>query len=122
MSAGLPTPLITFTSFPDSYIDTVESFQLDTYSMPSESSTPSNPPGPVAMTVGAASPGFQPNTYGPLFDTTINRPVLAAQVMPLGPLRVSPWAATLTLRSGAILKIRSGPGCDMLNLASKPIP
>src|SRR5690242_14565 len=62
ISAGLGTPVITFTSCPLSYADTVESAQLDTRIRVPATSTPSNPPAPLAMTFGALSPGFHAST------------------------------------------------------------
>src|SRR6266850_1378518 len=112
MSAGLGTPLIRFVPWPFTYLYTLESAQLETQIAPWTISTPSNWPGPVAMTVGAASPGFHANRDGPPKGTTMNRPLAASQVMPLGRLNASPFAATLTLRSGAIRKIWSAPGCS----------
>src|SRR2546430_12266854 len=74
MSAGLGTPVITFTSWPVSYADTVESVQLDTRIRVPVTTTPSKPPAPLAMTRGARSPGFHASTdlVGPN-DTMMNR-------------------------------------------------
>src|SRR6266487_1077462 len=98
MSAGLGTPVITFTSCPLSYADTVESVQLDTRICVPATSTPSNPPAPLAMTFGALSPGFHPSTafLGP-YETMMNRLPTGSTVMPLGQPRLSPRAATVIL-------------------------
>src|SRR6266404_4476307 len=111
MSAGDGTPVISFTACPVSYADTVESVQLDTRIRVPATSTPSNPPAPLAMTLGALSPGFHASTdlLGPN-DTMRNRLPTGSTVMPLGQPRLSPRAATVILRSGPIRKTRSVPG------------
>src|SRR5436190_24321892 len=110
MSAGLGTPVITFTSCPLSYADTVESVQLDTRIFVPATSTPSNPPDPLAMTFGALSPGFHPSTaFLGLYETMINHMPTGSTLMPLGHPRPLPRLATMILRPGLIRKRRSGP-------------
>src|SRR2546429_1691731 len=123
MSAGLGTPVITFASCPVSYAETVESVQLDTRILVPAITTPSNPPAPLAMTLGALSPGFQASTdfVGPN-DTMMNRLPTGSTVIPLGQPRLSPRAATVTLRSGPMRKTRSGPGCSTLPTSSNRMP
>src|SRR5881397_3201395 len=123
MSAGDGTPVITFTSCPVSYADTVESVQLDTRILVPATSTPSNPPGPLAMTLGALSPGFHASTVlvGPN-DTMMNRLPTGSTVIPFGQPRLSPFAAIDTLRSGPMRNTRSGPGCSTLPRSSNRIP
>src|SRR5438093_12588676 len=102
MSAGLGTPVITFTSCPLSYADTVESVQLDTRIFVPATSTPSNPPGPLAMTLGALSAGSHASTVvlGPN-DTMLNR-------LPAGPT-VTPCGQPTRPRFAAIDHLRSEP-------------
>src|SRR5256886_4501320 len=85
MSAGLGTPVITFTSWPVSYADTVESVQLDTRIRVPVTTTPSKPPAPLAMTRGARSPGFHASTdlVGPN-ETMMNRLPTGSTVIPFG--------------------------------------
>src|SRR5213593_4146819 len=123
MSAGDGTPVITFTSWPVSYADTVESAQLDTRTLGPTTSTPSNPPAPLAMTFGALSPGFHASTdLLPPYDTMMKRLPTGSTVIPFGQPRLSPRAATVILRSGPIRKTRSGPGCNTLPTSSNLIP
>src|SRR5438445_10654620 len=111
MSAGLGTPVITFTSWPVSYADTVESVQLDTRIRVPVTTTPSKPPAPLAMTRGARSPGFHASTdlVGPN-ETMMNRLPTGSTVIPFGQPRLSPRAATVTLRLVPMRKPRIGLG------------
>src|SRR5438132_8583615 len=47
-------------------------------------STPSNPPGPLAITLGALSPGFHASTERPPNCTTMKRLPTESNVIPLG--------------------------------------
>src|SRR5438093_8435667 len=123
ISAALGTPVITFTYFPVSYADTVESVQLDTRILVPAISTPSKPPAPLAMTLGALSPGFHASTdfAGPN-ETMMNRLPTGSTVIPFGQPRLSPFAAIDTLRSGPMRNTRSGPGCSTLPRAPNRLP
>ena len=72
-------------------------------------STPSQPPGPVAMTAGRLSPGAHPKTEPAANGTTRKRPSPGSQVIPFGPPSAAPSAAVVTVRSGPRRKMRSGP-------------
>src|SRR2546427_10051027 len=103
MSAGDGTPVITFTSWPVSYADTVETAQLDTRILVPPTSTPSNPPAPLAMTLRALSPGFHatPDLVAP-YDTIMNRLPTAPTVIPIGQPTLSHPGSTATFRSGPV--------------------
>src|SRR2546422_5025011 len=123
MSAGEGTPLISRATLPLATTSTVESAQLEAMIRPSAStSTPSQAPGPRAITVGALSPDFHENTAGPPNDTTTKLEFAASHVIPFGRSRVSPCAATLTSRFAPTRKMRSGPGWLTLPVASIRIP
>jgi hypothetical protein len=75
----------------------------------------------AATFVGCCSPGFHAITFFAPKGTTMKRLFAASQVMPFGLPSAAPCTATVARRP-VILKIWSGPGCDIEPVGPNSIP